>query len=292
MKKIILGLFVVFGLSSCSLNSDNDYQNCGDYSNVAFSGFPLECNYTIKDMPTKPSTVAIKTQEKMDAYFIKNANPCPTPINPNIDFTKNYLIGIFAGPKTSGGYEIKITSIVENSCEIIVQYYEKEPQTGEVVTPAGTNPYDFVVIPKTDKPLFLNKVSQNKNFVVIGSFSGQCIGADCQQFFRINNLNVFQYLNVTPGQYDFSKYNYKALTKNGDYSEFSKLIPTEILNLNGGTKTYGNPDAADQGGLYFELNQSDKVTKVFIDNNNTSDQSTSIIAFKKVIKDKIAVLRN
>lgn len=294
MKKIILGLFVAFGISSCSLNSDNDYQSCGDYSNVAFSGFPLECNYTIKDLPAKPTAIAIKTQEKMDSFFVKNTNPCttPTPVNPNIDFTKNYLVGILAGPKPTGGYEIKISSIVENSCEVIVQYYEKEPLPNESVTPAVTNPYDFVLIPKTDKPIYLNKVSQNKNFVVLGSYSSKCTGPDCQLFFNINNLNIRQYFNVVVGQYDFSKYNYKTLTKKGDYSDFVKLVPTEILNLNVETKTYGNPDSGDQGGIYFELSQGTKVTKVLIDNNNTPDQSPEIITFKKAIKDKIAVLRN
>lgn len=292
MKKIILGLIVALGISSCSMNNDNDYQNCGDFSNVAFSGFPIECNYTIKEIPTKPTAIAIRSQEKMDSFFTKNPNPCPTPINPNIDFTKNNLIGIFAGPKPSGGYEIKITSIVENSCEVIVQYYEKEPLPNEVVTSEVTNPYDLVLIPKTDKPVYLNKISQNKNFAIIGSYSGQCTGASCQLFFNINNLNVLHYLNVTSGNYDFTKYNYEALTKKGDYTEFVKLVPAEILNLAGGTtKTYGTPDSANQGGIYFELNQGDKVIKVFIDNNNTSDQGSEIIAFKKVIKDKIAVLR-
>ncbi|MCD0476103.1 protease complex subunit PrcB family protein [Flavobacterium sp. EDS] len=292
MKKIIFVLFVAFGISSCSMNSDNDYQSCGDFSNVAFSGFPLECNYTIKDMPATPMAVAIKTQEKMDSFFTKNTNPCPKAVNPNIDFTKNYLIGVFSGPKPTGGYEIKISSIVENSCEIIVQFYEKEPLNNDPVTTPATNPYDFVLIPKTDKPIYLNKVSENKNFVVLGSYSSQCNGADCQLFYNINNLNVVQYLNVVVGQYDFSKYNYQSLTKKGDYSDFLKLIPTEILNLDGGNKTYGNPDSDNQGGIYFELNQGNKVTKVLIDNNNTSDQSPEIITFKKAIKDKIAVLRN
>lgn len=292
MKKIIFGLFVAFGISSCSMNSDNDYESCGDYSNVAFSGFPLQCNYTIKDMPIASMAVAIKTQEKMDSFFTKNTNPCPTPIDPNIDFTKNYLVGVFAGPKPTGGHEIKISSIIENSCEIIVQFYEKEPLFDEPVTSLSTNPYDFVLIPKTNKPIYLNKVSQNQNFVVLGSYSSQCDGPDCQLFFKINSLNVIQYLNVVPGQYNFNKYTYKALAKKHDYSDFLKLVPAEITSLNGKNKTYGSPDSDNQGGIYFELTQGNKTSKILIDNNNTPDQSPEIIAFKKAIKDKIAVLRN
>jgi hypothetical protein len=293
MKKIILGLFVTFGISSCSLNSDDNYNynNCGDLSNVAFTGFPLECNYTIKEIPTLPTALAIRTQEKMDSFFSKNPNPCPTPVNPNIDFTKNYLIGIFSGRKPSGGYEIKITSIVENSCDVIVQYYETEPNPNDVVNSVETNPYDFVLIPKTNKQILLNRVKQNKNFATIGSFSNQCTDVDCQQFYSINDVNIFHYLNVIPGDYYFNKYNRESLTKKGDYSNFIKLVPTEILNLSSETKTYGSPDSADQGGIYFELSKNDKVIKVFIDNNNTTDQSSEIIAFKKVIKDKIAELK-
>ena len=73
---------------------------------------------------------------------------------------------------------------------------------------------------------------------------------------------------------------------------FLKNVPNEILNLKGQTKTYGTPDSADQGGVYFELHQGAYTTKIYIDNNDTADQSAEIKVFKKAIKDKIITLKN
>ncbi|MNE21952.1 hypothetical protein D3C80_1151360 [compost metagenome] len=63
------------------------------------------------------------------------------------------------------------------------------------------------------------------------------------------------------------------------------------MALKGQTKTYGTPDAADQGGIYFELRQGASLTKIYIDNNDTADQSTEIKLFKKTIQEKITSLK-
>ncbi|MBW1658731.1 protease complex subunit PrcB family protein [Flavobacterium quisquiliarum] len=292
MKKLMLSLFVAFGFSACSLNNgDSSYMDCGTYANVEFTGFPFSCNYTVKSPPSIASVTVVSSEEKMNALFTKTAGSCPVASDPNIDFTKQYLVGIFAGTKTTTGYAIKITSIVENNCQIIVNYYEKSPAAGETVSQTPTNPMDFVLVPKTAKGFIFNKTDENPDNIVIGSFYNQCTGADCQKFYQINDYSTLKFLNVVAGQYEFNQYKYTPTIKKGEYSLLLKEVPNEILTLKGQTKTYGSPDAADQGGIYFELRQGAAVTKIYIDNNDTDDQSAAIKTFKKVIQDKITSLK-
>ncbi|MEO7977453.1 protease complex subunit PrcB family protein [Flavobacterium sp.] len=292
MKKFMFGLFIAFGISACSLGDNISEDTCGEYTNVAFSGFPLSCNYTLKNPPLNPIAFVANTQEKMDSYFTKHANSCPNPSDPTIDFTKYVFVGIFSGEKSTNGYGIKITSIVENSCNLVINFYEHGPQSGEAITQTPTNPSDYVLIPKTSKPIYFNKTLESPDKIIIGSFDGACTGsAACQQFYQLNDYNIMNYLNVVYGSYEFTQYKYNAVIKRGDYTLFLKTIPTEILNIKGQTKTYGSPDSGDKKGVYFELRQGSVVTKIYIDNDDTEDQSAEIKAFKKAIQDKITALK-
>lgn len=291
MKKIVLVLCIAFALNACSLNSEGDSVNCGDYTNVPFSGFPLSCNYSIKTLPENPTALIVTSQEKMNSYLTLHENTCANSPSPSVDFTQNFLVGIFSGQKPSGGYAIKMTTVVENSCEIVINFYERSPLTDEIVTQATTYPSDFILIPKTSKPIYFNRVNETSNTILIGSFYGECSGIDCQNFYQLNDYSVLRFLNVAYANYDFGQYKYNSLNKKGEYSLLLKTVPTEILNLKGQTKTYGSPDSHDQGGLYFELRQGIYNTKIYFDNDATTDQSAEIILFKKAIQDKINALK-
>jgi len=291
MKKLMLGLFIAFGISACSLNNEDFNTDCGANEDVTFTHFPLLCNYTVKTLRPNANAVYINTQAKMDAEFTKHENTCPVATDPNIDFTKNNLVGIYAGAKPTSGYEIKITSMVENACEIIINFYEKSPQAGEPITQTPTYPSDFILIHNTPKPIIFNRTTESPDNIVIGSFAGVCTGADCQKFFQLNDYNILKFLNVASGSYSFEQYKSTNTSKRGEYTAFLKNVPAEILSLKGQTKTYGAPDNADQGGIYFELRQAGAVTKIYIDNKDTADQTDAVKVFKKAIQDKIAALK-
>lgn len=287
----MLSLFIAFGFSACSLSNDEVSTDCGTDVDATFTGFPLLCNYSVKTLPTNPVAIFAASQEKMDQYFTKHENTCGVASDPTIDFSKNMLVGVFAGAKPTTGYTIKMTSMIENNCEILINFYESGPQTGEAISQTPTYPSDFILIPKTTKPIIFNRTLETGNNVVIGTYSSKCTGADCQKFFQINDSSILKYLNVVVGKYEFEQYRYTNSNKKGDYTAFLKTVPTEILNLKGQSKTYGTPDSADQGGIYFQLRQGAVVTKVYIDKNDTADQSAEIIAFKKTITDKITTLK-
>ncbi|WP_276381902.1 protease complex subunit PrcB family protein [Flavobacterium sp. H4147] len=292
MKKLMLCLFVAFGIAACSLgNDDLPNVNCGTNAELPFTGIPLLCTYSVKTLPSTPTALVINSQEKLETYFTKHESTCPASGDLNIDFSKNFIIGIFAGAKPTNGYAIKMTSIVENNCEIVINFYEKAPLTGENVTQTPTYPSDFIVIPKTSKGILFNRTNESPDNIVIGTFNAGCTGADCQNFFQINDFNILKFLNVKAGMYDFGQYQYTAKTKRSEYTLFLKTVPAEILALKGQTKTYGTPDSSGQGGVYFELRQGTSITKIYIDNNDTADQSAEVKAFKKAVKDKITSLK-
>jgi hypothetical protein len=285
MKKLMLGLFIAIGISACSLNNDDYNTDCGANVDVPFIGFPLLCNYTVKTLPENPLAVLINTQEKMDDNFTKHPNTCPVASDPNIDFTKNYLVGVFAGVKPTSGYEIKMTSIVENNCEIVINFFEKSPQAGEQISQTPTNPSDFILIAKTSKPIIFNRTTESSDNIIIGN-----IGT-VRNFFQLNDFNILKFQNVAADSYSFEQYKYTNVTKRGEYTLFYNGVPAEILAIKGQTKTYGSPDAANQGGVYFQLRQAGTITNIYIDNNDTADQSTAVKIFKKAIQDKITALK-
>lgn len=291
MKKLMLSLFIAFGFSACSLNNDDISVDCGASTDKSFTAIPLLCNYSVTTPNTNPNALLIGSDESLKKYFTKNANSCPNSTDTPFDFTKEIIVGVFSGLKPSNGYSIKITSIVENKCEILINYYEKAPQTGETIVAAPTYPSDFIVLPRTPKQILFNKVNESADNIVVGSFNKQCTTADCQKFFQINDFNILKFENIKAGGYDFNQYRSTATTKKGDYTLFLKNVPTEILNLKGQTKVYGTPDAVDHGGVYFELRQGATVTKISIDNTDTADQSAEVKAFKKAIQDKITSLK-
>ncbi|KQO33016.1 hypothetical protein ASF10_19650 [Flavobacterium sp. Leaf82] len=291
MKKLMLSLFIAFGFSACSINNDDLKVDCGANEDKAFTGFPLLCSYSINTLPTNPNAILVGSEERMKTLFTKHENSCPNSTEIPIDFSKDMLVGIFAGLKPTNGYSIKITTIVENKCEILINYYEKAPQAGETLVSAPSYPSDFILIPRSSKAVLFNKVTENTDNIVVGTFSKQCTGADCQKFFQINDFNILKFQNVVAGGYDFNQYRYTATTKKGDYTLLLKEVPTEILNLKGQTKTYGTPDEVNHGGVYVELRQGTATTKVIIDNVDTADQSAEVKVFKKAIQAKITALK-
>jgi hypothetical protein len=285
MKKYFILLIVTTSFFSCTDMANDNVQNCGATANTPFESFSY-CG-TLKDNPKQPSFFILNSNDDV----LKKFTTCQTFDVALPDFAQKSILGLFAGPKPTGGYAIKIQSIQEDDCQIVVQYFEKEPKKDEVVTTAVTFPSDYVVVPKSSKPIAFQRVYQNNDFVVIGTYFGFCTGNDCQSFYKIDSQKVLCYLNINYGLYDFNQYNYKSLVYKDDLATFYSKIPVEIKNLKGQTKTFGSPDAYDQGGVYFELHQGEVATKIFLDNDNSTDQNENILAFKKVIKDKIVELK-
>lgn len=288
MKRFILIALVALSFYSCYDPVDSDgAQNCGDVRNVAYENFKY-CTQ-LKENPTKPIYVLINSNEELQKHFATcNVSALP-------DFTQKRVLGLLAGPKPTSGYDIKILSVIEDDCQILVQYSEKAPIVNEVLPQPITYPADYIVLPKSSKPILFSKVNPIVDYAIIGTYvanpaTTQCVG-DCNTFYKIENHKVLKYSSVNNFLVEFNRTDYKTLVFRDDYAGFISKIPTEIKNLKGQTKTYGTPGTNNHSGVYLEWSQAGVITKIYLDNDNTADQIADVIAFKKVIQDKVVLLK-
>lgn len=143
MKKITFLLLALVTIIACNTqkNSGTNSSTMAGNSNFevikqdAFGGRELE------------SHTLITTQEELDALYrelnIEFARP--------VDFTKENVIALFMGQRTSGGYGIGIEKVIEKNDKITIRRNYTEPQN--IATAVITAPYCVAVIPAvgTDK---------------------------------------------------------------------------------------------------------------------------------------------
>jgi len=72
---------------------------------------------------------------------------------PAVDFESQYVIGVFAGEKASGGHTIEVTSVTDASSLRTVAIELTRPGTGCVVSQALTRPYQLIAVPVSDRSL-------------------------------------------------------------------------------------------------------------------------------------------
>lgn len=72
---------------------------------------------------------------------------------PAVDFEKEYVIGVFAGEKASGGHTIKVTSVTDASSLRTIAIELTRPGAGCVVSQALTRPYQLITVPVSDRSL-------------------------------------------------------------------------------------------------------------------------------------------
>lgn len=72
---------------------------------------------------------------------------------PAVDFSKNHVIGVFAGTESTGGFSIAVTSVVDSATERTVFVTITKPGKNCMVTESVTSPYALVTVPVSMLPL-------------------------------------------------------------------------------------------------------------------------------------------
>lgn len=72
----------------------------------------------------------------------------PTEKMPDVDFTKNMVVGIFLGTKPSAGHDVEIVGVRTQEKELIVEYVQKQPARGTMAAQILTEPFHLVSVPK------------------------------------------------------------------------------------------------------------------------------------------------
>jgi len=75
------------------------------------------------------------------------------PALPDVDFDTHYVIGVFAGQKSSGGHAISVSRVTDASDVRTVAVTLTAPEEGCMVTQALTSPFELVVVPVSELKL-------------------------------------------------------------------------------------------------------------------------------------------
>lgn len=90
--------------------------------------------------------IAARDQESFDRLW-KMAHGAQELAAPEIDFSKEYVVGVFAGRKPSGGYAIAVADIQDLGDVRTIAITMTVPGAACVVTDALTAPYQLIRVP-------------------------------------------------------------------------------------------------------------------------------------------------
>ena len=71
----------------------------------------------------------------------------PTEKLPDVDFTKNMVVGIFLGSKPSAGHSVEIVNVRTQENALIVEYVQTQPAKGTIAAQILTEPFHLVTVP-------------------------------------------------------------------------------------------------------------------------------------------------
>jgi PrcB C-terminal len=81
--------------------------------------------------------------------------PGRAPAPPRIDWSREQVVVLALGPRSSTGYELRILRVVEQRRGIYVYAREETPSLGDPVTARVTYPHRVFAMRRTAKPVYV-----------------------------------------------------------------------------------------------------------------------------------------
>ena len=97
-----------------------------------------------------PLQTVIRNQDEWNAFWKRHSSTDTNPMLAPIDFSREMVVGIFLGEKSTGGYEVEIVRAERRDSSLYFHYREESPPQGAVVTQALTQPFHLVRVAKYD----------------------------------------------------------------------------------------------------------------------------------------------
>jgi hypothetical protein len=106
----------------------------------------------------EPRQVAVRTLADWATLWRSHA-PGGQPV-PTIDFSRETVVGVFAGTRPTSGYGVEIVRAAEVNGTLIVDYVETRPAPGGVTAQVLTAPYHLVAVPRHDGEVRFQKTDK------------------------------------------------------------------------------------------------------------------------------------
>jgi len=74
---------------------------------------------------------------------------------PPIDFARQEVYLVAAGPRSSTGYDLRVVRVEDKGGHIVVVVHEQTPSLGDPVKTRVTYPFRLISLPRSDKPVKL-----------------------------------------------------------------------------------------------------------------------------------------
>ncbi len=101
---------------------------------------------------------AISDQAAWEAFWAEHTSRTFPPAEvPAINFDADMVIVVFSGEQVSGGYEIWVTGLAENSDNLFVTYAERVPAPDAMVTTAMSQPFHLIKTKRSAKAIRFQK---------------------------------------------------------------------------------------------------------------------------------------
>jgi hypothetical protein len=104
-----------------------------------------------------PRQVAVRSAAEWAALWKDHGAREPLPV---IDFSREMVVGVFLGTRSTGGYSVEIVRGVGNSSVRIVEYVETAPGRDVITAQVLTAPYHLAVMPKHDGEVSFRKIER------------------------------------------------------------------------------------------------------------------------------------
>jgi len=72
---------------------------------------------------------------------------------PAVDLAKNVVAAVFIGTRSTGGYSVEITGTRRDGDALVIEYVQRAPGRGDIVSQALTSPFHIVSLPRHDGPV-------------------------------------------------------------------------------------------------------------------------------------------
>ena len=96
---------------------------------------------------TEPAQLVVRTPDEWARLWkTMHRQRLPTPPLPEVDFSRQLVIGVFLGERSSGGASVEITAVHRQGEELLAEARATEPSPAELHTMVLTQPCAVVAV--------------------------------------------------------------------------------------------------------------------------------------------------